>query len=58
MDGEKVALGSRGITVEAAREIGKSGESWCACNWMSFTRLFLLGPLFFRTSLPCSAEVK
>ena len=26
MDGVKVALGNRGITVEAARKIGKSGE--------------------------------
>ena len=26
MDGEKVALGNRGMTVEAARKIGKSGE--------------------------------
>ena len=24
------------------------------CNLMSFTRPFLLGPVFFRTSLPCS----
>ena len=26
MDGVKVALGKRGMTVEAARKIGKSGE--------------------------------
>ena len=34
MDGVKVALGDRGITVEAARarRIGKSGEPWCMCN--------------------------
>ena len=24
------------------------------CNLMSFTRPLLLGPVFFRTSLPCS----
>ena len=29
MDGVKVAVGNRGMTVEAAR---KSGESWCTCN--------------------------
>ena len=28
MDGVKVALGNRGMTVEAARKIGKSGEPW------------------------------
>ena len=26
MDGVKVALGNRGMTVEAARKIGKSGD--------------------------------
>ena len=28
--------------------------AWYICNWMSFTRLFLLGPVIFRTDLPCS----
>ena len=32
MDGVKVALGNRGLTVEAARRIGNSGEPWCICN--------------------------
>ena len=32
MDGVKVALGNRGMTVEAARNIGKSGEPWYICN--------------------------
>ena len=35
MDGVKVALGNRGMTVELrlnARKIGKSGEPWCTCN--------------------------
>ena len=32
MDGMKVALGNRGMTVEAARKIGKSGEPWYICN--------------------------
>ena len=31
MDGVKVALGSREMTVEAAQKIGKSGESWLMC---------------------------
>ena len=41
MDGVRVAL-------------GKSGEPWYICNLMSFTRQFLIGPVFFRTALPCS----
>ena len=43
MDGVKVALGNRGMTVEAARQarkIGKSGEPRYICNWMSFTLPF------------------
>ena len=32
MDGVKVALGKRGMTVEAARNIGKSGEPWYICD--------------------------
>ena len=32
MDGVIVALGSRGMIVEAARKIGKSGELWYICN--------------------------
>ena len=32
MDGVKVALGNRGIMVEAARMIGKSGEPWYICD--------------------------
>ena len=31
MDGVKVA-GNRGMTVEAARKIGKTGEPWYICN--------------------------
>ena len=54
MDGVKVALGNRGMTVEAARKIRKSGEPWYKYVTMSFTRPFLLGTVFFRTALPCS----
>ena len=32
MDGVKVALGNRGMTVETARKIVKSGEPWRICN--------------------------
>ena len=32
MDGVKVALGNRGMTVEAARKTGKIGEPWYICN--------------------------
>ena len=32
MDGVKVAFGNRGMTVEAARKTGKSGEPWYICN--------------------------
>ena len=32
MDGVKVALGNRGMRVEAARKTGKRGESWYLCN--------------------------
>ena len=51
----KVALGNRGMTVDAARKIGKSGEPWYVCNWMSFMWPFLLGTVIFRTALQCSA---
>ena len=32
IDGVKVALGNRGMAVEAPRKIGKSGEPWYICN--------------------------
>ena len=32
MDGVKVALGNGGMTMEAARKIGKRGEPWYICN--------------------------
>ena len=54
MDGVKVALCNRGMMLEAARKLGKSREPWCICNRLGFTRPLLLGPVFFRTALPCS----
>ena len=32
IDGAKVALGNRGMTVKAARKTGKSGEPWYIYN--------------------------
>ena len=46
MDGVKVAMGNRGMTVEAARQCSKDrkrGEPWCICNMGEFTRPFSLG---------------
>ena len=44
MDGVKVPLGNRGMTVEAARQCAKDRKEWRAlvyiCNCMSFTRPF------------------
>ena len=50
MDGE-VALGSRGKTVEAARHCAKDRKELRAL----MPRPFLLGPVFFRTTLPNSS---
>ena len=51
MDGVKMVLGSRGMMAEAARNLGRSGESWRICRLFSLTLPFLHGPVFFRTSL-------
>ena len=32
MDGVKVASGNRGMTVEVARQMRKSGEPWYICS--------------------------
>ena len=50
--GVNVALGNRGITVEAVRQC--ANEFFSRDNRMSFTPPFLLGPVFFQTILPCS----
>ena len=57
MEGVKVALGNRGMTVEAAQQCAKGRKEWIVLVHMysmSFTWLFLLGTVFFRTDLPCS----
>ena len=59
MGGVKVASGNRGMMWrlrDNARKTGKSEEQWYICNGMSYTRPFLLGPVFFRTTLPCSGD--
>ena len=57
MDGVKVALGNRGMTVEAERQCTKDRKEWRALVDMQqneFNTSFLLGTVFFRTALPCS----
>ena len=56
MDGVKVALGNRGMMVRAACQCAKDQKYWRALVhlYLSFTWSFLLGPVFFRTALPCS----
>ena len=52
VDGLKMALGSRGMLVEAAQKTGRIGEPWCLCRWLSLiTQAFLHCPAFFRTAL-------
>ena len=57
MDGVKVALGKREMTVEAARQCGKDRKEWRAQVHMQlkeFDAAIWFGPVFFRTTLPCS----
>ena len=60
MDVVKVALGNRGMTVEAMRLCAKDRKTWrenppwWICNWMSSMRLILPAPVCCRTALPCS----
>ena len=55
MDGVKMALGSRGMTVEAARQCAKDSKEWRARvhvkEWRARVPLFSHGPAFFRTAL-------
>ena len=58
MDGVKVALGGRGMPVEAdAGKIGRSGEPWCIFRCLSLKRQFSLDPAFFRYTLPRSGRL-
>ena len=57
MDGVKVALGNRGMTVEAARQCPKDRKELRALVHMElneFHAAIFVGPVFFRTALPCS----
>ena len=57
MDGVEVALGNRGMTVEAASLCAKDRKEWRTLVHMKlneFQRPFLLGPVFFRTALRCT----
>ena len=58
IDGVKVALGNRGMTVEAARQCAKDRKEWRALVHMQLNENMQLnmqlGPVFFRTALPCS----
>ena len=52
LDGVQVVLGNNERV--NARKIAKVGKPWYICDQMSFTLPILLGPVFFRTPLPCS----
>ena len=48
MDGVNVTLDGKGMTVEVARQIGRSGEPWCRCGfsltWSLLLALRSFGP--------------
>ena len=57
MGSVRVALGSGGVAVGAARRCARDREAWgpwCVCDWASLARPSLLSTVFFRTALPCS----
>ena len=58
MDGVKVALGNRGMTVEAARQCAKDLKEWKALVYMKlneFHAAIYACPVFLRAALPCSS---
>ena len=55
MDGVKMALGSRGDLFRTAQKVGKSGELWFICGWLSLSWPFLHNTAFFRTALQRSS---
>ena len=58
MDGVKLALGNREMTVEGARQCAKDQKEWRALEYMKLNEFhapLFLDPVFFRTALPCSA---
>ena len=56
MDGVKMAYGNRGMTAEAAQQRLKSVENPGTYVTMSFKLPFLLGTVFFLTTLQCSRD--
>ena len=57
MDGVKVALGNRGMTVEAARQCAKDRKEWRALVHMQlneFHEAIFAWPCVLWTALPCS----
>ena len=54
MDGVKVALGNRGMTMEAVQQCAKDRKAWRALVKNTLESPSLLVPVFFRTALPCS----
>ena len=57
MDGVMVALGSRGMTVEAARQCVKDRKEWRTLVYMQiieYDELFCLVPVFSRSTFPRS----
>ena len=60
MDGVKVELGNRGMTVEAAHRCTKDREEWRALVHMKlneFNEGIFASPAVFRTALSCSGGV-
>ena len=57
MDGVKLSLGSRGMTVEVARQCAKDRKDWrahCICRQFWFRDNLCLVPVFLRTAHPRS----
>ena len=57
MDGVNVALGNRGMTVEASRQCAKDRKEWRSLVHMYLNEFHVaiwLARVFFRTALPCS----
>ena len=54
MDGVKVALGNKGMTVEATCQCAKERRALVYVYLNEFHVAILLSPVFFRKTLPCS----
>ena len=59
MDGVKVALGNRGMTVEAARQCAKDRKEWRALVHMEVNKshaAIVAWPVLFWAALPCFGD--